>query len=72
MKTRFEKSDIIGNSDESRAISAASRVMPSTHFKSVTKIPGAYNIWAIGTTGDVTILVWLHIDGHVTTDVVCW
>ena len=72
MKTRFEKSDIIGSTDEARAINAAAHVMPSSHFKSVTKIPGAYNVWAIGTSGDVTICVWLHKDGKVTTDVVCW
>lgn len=72
MKTRFEKSDIIGSTDEARVISAAARVMPSSHFKSVTKIPGDYNVWAVGTSGDVTILVWLHKDGKVITDVVCW
>lgn len=72
MKKSFAKNEIIGNSDEARAISAASMVMPSSHFKSVTKVPGALNIWAVGTSGDVVILVWLHVDGHVVTNVVCW
>ena len=72
MKKEFKKDELIGNNDESRAISAASQVMPSAHFKSVTKIPGAYNIWCVGTSGDVTILVWLHMDGRAFVDVVCW
>jgi len=36
------------------------------------KIPGAYNVWASGINGDVTILAWLHSDGSVTVKNVAW
>lgn len=39
---------------------------------SVTRIPGAMEIYACGTTGDVTILACVFTDGHVSLKVTCW
>lgn len=36
------------------------------------KVPGAYNVWASGTTGDVTLLCWIHQDGSTTCKAVIW
>ena len=37
------------------------------------KVPGSYNIYAVGTDGDVTLLVWVHNDGKdFTIKAECW
>ena len=48
---------------------------PNTPWQptSIVEIPGAYNVYALGTTGDVTLLAWLHSDGKtVTVKHQCW
>ena len=39
---------------------------------SVVKVPGCYNVYACGTTGDVNMIAWIHENGSVMVKYVCW
>lgn len=41
-------------------------------FMTPVRVPGVYPIWAVGTSGDVTVLVWHHGESEFTVKAVCW
>lgn len=53
--------------NEIRKVLKAIKEDPQTPWEptSIVEVPGAYNIYACGTSGDVTILAWIHPDGRV-------
>ena len=74
MKTYFKPEEVeeMVNTEEAKVLVAAHKLMPNCKVKSIVHVPGAYNIYAVGTDADVTVLVWIHDDGHLSCDVVCW
>jgi hypothetical protein len=52
---------------------AAKRAYPewAHEYSTPVKIPGAYNVYAVGTNGDVTLLVWEH-HGDFSVQHACW
>lgn len=66
----------IGNlsrTKETRALAAAKEAFPhwANSMLTATRIPALYDTYGIGTTGDVTILVWLNGDDAIAK-AVCW
>lgn len=39
---------------------------------SIVRVPGRYEVYALGTEHDVTMLVWIHDDGSTSIKKVCW
>ena len=66
--TVIYKKDELKATDELAKVAEAIRRYMGNRKGSVevpVKVPGAYNVYAAGTSGDVTILVWLHGSGDV-------
>ena len=56
-----------------KALAAAELAYPhyAGTFTSAVKVPGVYNVYAIGTIHDLTIMVWLH-ENEAIVKMVAW
>ena len=72
MKKIINKKAYAANDRKIEAINAASIAFGSRlSVTSVTKLDGAYDIYAVSTNGDVTILVWFRKQDAIV-DIICW
>jgi len=63
----------IDNNDVNKILEAIAMDPKITWWPtSIVKVPGAYDVYALGTSGDVTLLAWIHQDGSVRVKYVCW
>ena len=75
MKQKVEFTDYYANGSKIvEAVNAFYKAFGSAiHVVTVAPLPGAYNVYAINTDGDVSALVWFHDnEPAATVEVVCW
>ena len=75
MKIIVDKADYEANGDRKiEALNAARFAFSNTvavKATSIVAIDGAYEVWAIGTDADVTILVWFN-QNHAIVKTIAW